>query len=282
MDLLHSTVEEDRGTAPQPRGILAGSALHGIASQEPTDPQAWGRALWSAAIAVRGDDRPLYWARLAIARRLRADGADAAALDAFEHASRGLLDSIPTDAGPDAGGPADIVITGFDPFVLDDEPRRGNPSGAIALALHGTVIEGRRVRAMIFPVRYRDFDAGLVERALTPHMGVAQWIVTVSQGRPDVWDLEVWNGRRRSNERPDNLDQAGGGTALAPIVAPGMPDGPEFVAATLPFTLMTEAEIGAYPVRVNHSVRQLLPGATDWVDADEPAPDAIAVEGCRE
>ncbi len=268
-----STVEEQRAQEPVPVAILDGSVLRplvdravGVDPAAAGDPVELGAALWRAAVADGGDDRPLYWARLRISAALRAKGIDPTG---FELASRGMSELPP---------PGDLVVTGFDPYRLDEDVRRGNPSGAIALALADRVVAGRRVRTMIFPVRYRDFDAALVERVLTGYAGSAGWVVTVSEGRPDQFDLELWNGRRRSADRPDNAGQFGGGTPTQPVVPPGLPVGPEFVRATLPFTAMAKDTGGAYPVHVNNSITQLVPGGLPH-EGGEPEPDALAVAG---
>jgi pyrrolidone-carboxylate peptidase len=263
------TVEEQRARQPIAAEILAGSPLRALVDRVAAgtfdDPATLGHDLWREAVRIGGDDRPLYWARLRVSATLREQGVDPAS---FELAARGI-------SGDE---PADLVITGFDPYRLDEDVRRGNPSGAIALALAGRMVAGRRIRTMIFPVRYADFDDGLVERALTRYAGRVQWIVTVSQGRPDQFDLEVWNGRRRSASRHDNAGQFGGGSDTHPVVPPGMPEGPEFVAATLPWEVLAKATDGAYPVRVNHTLTQLVPGGLPHDDT-RPNPDALAVAG---
>jgi pyrrolidone-carboxylate peptidase len=261
------TVEEQRAQQPIPAAILDGSPLRPLVDQASADGHGTrlGTALWEAAVATGGDDRPLYWARLRISAALRDNGLDPAD---FELASRGM-------AGTE---PADIVVTGFDPYRLDEDVRRGNPSGAIALALSGKEIAGRRVRTMIFPVRYSDFDNSLVERILGGYAGQVEWLVTASQGRPDQFDLEVWNGRRRSAERPDNAGVFGGGSQDHPVVPPGMPDGPEFIRAGLPFEAMAKDTGGAYPVLVNSVLTQLVPGGFPH-EGTEPKPHALSVAG---
>lgn len=146
---------------------------------------SWGRSLWQASVRraqgqrpggdlATGDDRPLYWARLsmtaALARWQPAFAVDRAALRTrFEDASRGLADN----AFRTAPGVRRVFISGFDPFGLDAEIRRANPSGSAALQLNGrrvTLADGSRaeIRAVVLPVRYADFDAGIVERAFAP------------------------------------------------------------------------------------------------------------------
>lgn len=148
---------------------------------------AWGGALWRAGVdRAQGrrpggdlpttDDRPLYWTRVAMTVRLArwqpGFTVDPAALrQRFEDASRGLADS----GFSGRQGVRRIFISGFDPFGLDAEPRRANPSGSAALQLDGrriTLADGTpaEVRSVLFPVRYGDFDRGIVERAYAPKL----------------------------------------------------------------------------------------------------------------
>ncbi|MFJ3923277.1 pyroglutamyl peptidase [Streptomyces sp. NPDC090022] len=269
----------------------------------------WGESLWSAAVRraqgqrpggdlPAGDDRPLYWARLAMTTQLARweprFGVDRQALRArFEDASRGLVDN---DFGtrPDVRR---VFISGFDPFGLDAELRRANPSGSAALQLNGrrvTLADGSRaeIRAVVLPVRYGDFDAGIVERAFAPRMqghgqdqsrgrGAADVITTVSQGYPGRFTLEAWAGRSRSADPyPDNTGALSGGTRERPVTAPGLAPGPEFIRTTLPADAVTAAVQTPYPVLLNTAVTEIPAGATAPVDrADGPTPGARAVAG---
>jgi hypothetical protein len=58
----------------------------------------------------------------------------AALLDVLETTSRGE-DTL----GPRHGGHR-MIVTAFDPYALDYDIRRGNPSGSVALTLDGTVL----------------------------------------------------------------------------------------------------------------------------------------------
>lgn len=214
------------------------------------------RALWRAAASdvQRGnlDDRPLYWARLKLLRRLR--GRNASALEAAERCSRGFGLTFPNGDKHDRK----VLITGFDPFQLNSEIGQSNPSGVAALALENTVIKGARIRAAILPVRFEDFDAGIVEDLLTqPFASGVALALTISMGR-DQFDLERFPGRRRSAESLDNRDLAGGGTPSKPV-PPLALDGPEFLENSLPTTAMTAAG-GRWPVRDNRHVRSLERG----------------------
>ncbi|MEU9041585.1 MULTISPECIES: pyroglutamyl peptidase [unclassified Kitasatospora] len=261
---------------------------------------AWGRALWQAGVdRAQGrrpsgelparDDRPLYWTRLAMTVQLSrwqpGFTVDQAGLRArFEDASRGLDDGFST--APDIRR---IFVSGFDPYGLDTEPRRANPSGSAVLQLNGrriTLADGStaEVRAVVLPVRYGDFDEGIVERAFGPHLvpgpQSADLITSISQGYPGMFTLEAWAGRARSADpATDNLGALSGGTTRHPVDAPGLADGPQFIHTTLPTDAMTAVQ-QPYPVLLNTPVTEIPAGATDpVVRADGPTPDSRAVAG---
>ena len=216
------------------------------------------------------DDRPLYWQRLVVAPMIRARAKQLRLssetieqlLTSFEQTSRGQNDIVWT-----VPGARRVLITGFDPFSLDRHIGQSNPSGAIALSLDGRGFEGNggtiEINAAIFPVRYVDFDVGILEQWLAPHLssGLIDLFVSVSMGR-DQFDLERFPGRRRSSSALGNLQEHTGGTAAFP--KPGLLDGeplqgPEFVEFSLPVALMQRAE-GDYKIRDNHTVTTLERG----------------------
>lgn len=221
------------------------------------------------------DDRPLYWQRLVVAPMIRARAKQlgckplviAQVMAAFEQASRGQMDVLWT--APKARR---VLITGFDPFSLDKQISQSNPSGAVVLALDGQVfaVDGVMVEinAAVFPVRYPDFDAGVLEQWLTPHLtsGGLDLFVSVSMGR-DQFDLERFPGRRRSSSALGNLQEHTGGSAASP--KPGLLDGkplqgPEFVEFSLPAAVMQQAQ-GEFEIRDNHRVSTLEGGAFEAV-----------------
>lgn len=238
-----------------------------------------------------GDDRPLYWTRLAMTAALDrwepGFAVDRAALRArFEDASRGLTDN----AFRTAPGVRRVFVSGFDPFGLDAELRRANPSGSAALQLNGrrvTLADGSpaEIRTVVLPVRYADFDSGIVERAFAPRLaggrGSADVITTVSQGYPGIFTLEAWAGRSRSADPyPDNTGALSGGTREHPVTAPGLGPGPEFIPTTLPAEAVTSAVQSPYPVLLNTEVTEIPAGGTVPVDrADGPTPGSRAVAG---
>lgn len=265
-----------------------------------------GEKLWRAAVRrVQGpadtrpgalpvdDDRPLYWARLSLARALRqwqpsfpATATDQAAWQKrLEYTSRGLT----TSGFAPRPGVRRLFVSGFDPFGLETQMRTGNPSGASALHLDGRTLtlDGVKVQvqAVVLPVRYPDFNEGIVEDAFSAHLGPgpqrADLVSTTSQGRVGRFDLEVYNGRRRSTIYPDNLNGWGGGTFTQPAVHPGVGPGAEFIRSTLPLEAMQIAGTeGPFPVNVNTGIVEIPVGATAPVRRlDGPTEGSIAVEG---
>ncbi|WP_415647532.1 pyroglutamyl peptidase [Stackebrandtia soli] len=265
---------------------------------------AFGRRLWQRCVEMASidhprrelvgwDDRPLYWARLAMLAQLRdwrpkfgADDETRARWERrFEWASRGIT-SVGFGSEPQTA--RTILVSGFDPFRLEGEPRASNPSGSIALALDGQVIEAGsttvRFASVILPVRYADFDAGITEKVFGPYIEDGPHrvdaVVTTSQGRPGQFDVEGFFGRRRS---PDGTrDNDGVLIDSAPESAEagaGMAAGPEFLATTLPVERMLAAT-GASAVLPNRSVVEVVDGAkSPTVSPDGPTPGSRAVRG---
>ncbi|MFI5803252.1 pyroglutamyl peptidase [Streptomyces sp. NPDC051561] len=236
----------------------------------------------------RADDRPLYWARLAMTRELRGwqpefemtDGARAALAERLERGSRGQEDlRIPERRGH-SGGVGRVLMTGFDPFTLDRDIRIGNPSGATALALDGTEIrtaDGRRVRVetAVFPVRWDDFAAGTVERALRAKLPYVDAFTTVSQGRAGRIDIERTNGAWRGGFG-DNLNV--GRTGPVPVKDPASQ--PQWTKTSLPYAKIVAAGTGRFPVYDNTSVTEVPAGGKDpVVRPDGPTPGSQARAG---
>lgn len=296
-----TTTEEDRLDGPVPQALVRHGGHTGAVAALTTALSAAGSAeearravsrrglaLWMQAIRrlreTDGDDRPLYWARLALRRTVRAwrpdfDVDHGELLTALEHASRGIVrNGLP--AGP---GRLRVVLTGFDPFRLDTDIRRGNPSGAAALALHGTTLRtvaGRtaHIEAVVLPVRWADFTGGVVEHALRPYLEPsdrrADLFMTISQGRPGAFDLERYNGARRGAE-PDNA----GERAPGPVPVPEGSERPEWTETTLPYAALAAARTGPYPVRDNTSVTEVADGGEPVERPDGPTPGSSSRAG---
>ncbi len=228
------------------------------------------------------DDRPLYWAHLRATRALRQWAPAGVRLTAAQRAdlvstfienARGLT-STTFPRGDDV---TRVLVSGFDPYTLETEPRRSNPSGVTALQLdglryetpHGTVA----IETVVFPVTWSGFDAGIVEDAFGPHLRAgsperADLITTISQG--SSFNIEQWAGRWRGGS-PDNNNEG------EPEVIPENPawpmpqPPPEFIETTLPHEAMTAAGTGPFPVQLN-------PRICEWDPATSPA-DRVCHDG---
>jgi hypothetical protein len=218
----------------------------------------FGQSLWQSARAraqrARNpdlDDRPLYWARLRAQSAIRAwqpgwRGANPdvrrraipALLQILEQTSRGFDEfsfpaARPGGRGAAAPGTKRIVISGFDPFDGDmGSLDQANPSASAALALDGMPVTAPsssgtgtvrgRVEAVVFPVRYRDFDAGIVENAMRPHIvgpPTADLVMTISRGGSQ-FELEEQAGGRRGSRSADNAGGVGNTVPVPPAANP--------------------------------------------------------------
>ncbi len=308
------TVEERRLDGEVPREILRRS---GFAAVAPAFARVLGRAdsyrearrvveregaaLWRRAVdrvqgrgpargdLSRDDDRPLYWARLGMTRELRtwepgfglSERQRAALLTELERTSRGQTDlRLPRGHRDGHGkGVKRVLLTGFDPFTLDRDIRISNPSGAVALALDGTVIDTpdgpARVETAVFPVRWADFAEGTVERALRPYLPRVDLFTTVSQGRVGRFDVERTNGAWRGGF-PDNDNVSR--TETVPVADPASQ--PQWTTTTLPYAAITAADTGRFPVYDNTSVTEIPAGGDEpVVRPDGPTPGSTAREG---
>jgi pyrrolidone-carboxylate peptidase len=203
------------------------------------------------------------------------DGQRAALLDELERTSRGQT----AVRYPSGKGIKRILVTGFDPFTLDRDIRISNPSGATALALDGTVIETAqgpaRVETAVFPVRWRDFAEGTVERTLRPYLRKADLFTTVSQGRVGRFDVERTNGAWRGGF-PDNENISR--TETVPVTDPASQ--PQWTTTTLPYKDIVAASTGRFPVYDNTSVTEIPAGGTEpVVRADGPTEGSTARAG---
>ncbi|WP_404340780.1 hypothetical protein [Pseudoalteromonas mariniglutinosa] len=229
--------------------------------------QLWLNAKQRITTTNSYDDRELYWARLLSSKIIRSSTPNFALtmsernalLTMLEHGSRGH-----TDLTYSKDTTKKILLTGFDPFLLDRNINQSNPSGVAALLLDGQVIRYKNITAeintVIVPVRYEDFDRGIIEALLAPYYALnsVDMIVTVSMGRKH-FDLERFPGKRRSVTTPDNANIIYGGTQTAPLI-PSLNErslpGDEFVEFSLPISAMQQAT-GPYKIIDNHEVTTL-------------------------
>lgn len=252
-----------------------------------------GSRLWHDAVArAQGrmhfgsddayDDRPLYWARLSMTKALRqwhpafptGSLTTAALVRLLDYASRGI-----TRVDFPAGNTERVLVSGFDPFVLDGiggDIRHSNPSGASALQLDGHRVTTSRgtavVQAVMLPVNYTDFDQGIVEDAFGPWLRKGprkvSLITTISQAvRGEMW-VEEWAGDARGGYRDNNDIMQFGQIPRAPRwPQPVTP--PQWIHTTLPYKAMIAAKTGPWPV-IFHD------GICEWRNPrDYPKPAAV-------
>jgi pyrrolidone-carboxylate peptidase len=210
----------------------------------------FGQKLWQTAtqtaqssVVPSQDDRPLYFARLSMARAIRqwqpafsyGPTRRAELIQLLEQTSRGM----DTAQFSNQNNTKNILVSGFDPFGIEGI-RYGNPSGAVAMSLDGQSLPGGpvngQVQATIFPVRFIDFDAGMVETFFRPFLtgpNPADMILMLGM-QADDYEVEEYAARVRSTQIPDIMSQLGGPSSISRVVPPGVGPGPEFVQSTLP------------------------------------------------
>jgi pyrrolidone-carboxylate peptidase len=243
------------------------------------------------------DDRPLYWNRLAIKHFIKQspsvflESQLNALLEVFENSSRGY-----SDLGFSRQTNKKILLTGFDPFLLDRNLEQSNPSGLNALLIeckvisYQTSINGKlktitaEINTAMIPVRFEDFDQGEIESLLAPFYATnsVDMIATVSMGRRN-FDLEHFPGLRRSSKAPDNLNVYTGATLNNPVI-PLLTNKPlasvEFVEYSLPFQAMMQAK-GDFKVKDNRGVTIFTSGKANDIIAVNLAElsDKVSVQG---
>jgi len=182
--------------------------LNDIKARVETD----AKKLWETAVkGVQGgnlDDRPLYWARNKMQVRLKRNGLFANDIDfetsivtkgseldnmikLFEEKSRNYTDIDFSKAG----NKKKVLITGFDPFVLNSgkyswaDINTQNPSGISALNFHGKMIGNAYIQCAIVPVRYEDFDNGIIENIVQNNINQFDIMMTMSRNDSN-FDIE--------------------------------------------------------------------------------------------
>jgi pyrrolidone-carboxylate peptidase len=246
--------------------------------------QQYGQRLWKDAAKAfhqsnNFDDRALYWARLKMTKTLRQSpvffntslSKQLSLMWMFELYSRGQHDIF-----FDKQTNKKIILLGFDPFLLDKNIEQNNPSGVTALALDNLVVEYQgttaEIETLIVPVRFTDFDQGMIEELLTPYMknNVVDMVLTVSMGRKE-FDLERFPALRRSATAPDNLNVYTGAHAQNPLIPmlKGKPlNGDEFIEFSLPIEAMKKAK-GAYQIFDNKNVTIAAPSLSSLLNAPQ-------------
>lgn len=265
-----------------------------------------GQRLWDTAVARaqgrvrlgaldRYDDRPLYWARTSMTAAVRAFESDLltagqhryALLHLLDRASRGIARPL-WPAGPD--GATRVVVSGFDPYSLDEDVRHSNPSGATALQLDGRTLDTASgpvtVRAVVLPVNYTDFDQGVVEDAFGPALRPGDdrtdLIMTISMTARGRMDVEQWAAGARGGWPDNNGDQHFGPVSRA-ARWPQPAEALEWVRTTLPHEEMVAAGTGPWPVVLHDGVDEwpagTFPDPTALRSRPDPSPGSTAAAG---
>ena len=235
------------------------------------------KKLWEAGITgvQKGklDDRPLYWARnkmqVALKRYylfkndidfeksiVKKNSNLEEIIITFEEKSRNYT-GVDFSLAPK--GTKKILITGFDPFILNEfnnkeikgyspNIKQSNPSGVVALALNGNTELGGYIQTMIVPVRYTDFDSsqdrkngqgkGIIEKYIKPFIekkGEVDMIITISQADAE-YNIDVFaTATRRGFNDNMNFIREDGSKAI--------PGGAETIKTTLP-KKMVDSKLG--------------------------------------
>jgi pyrrolidone-carboxylate peptidase len=293
------TYEEYVRVFPEARAIVNGAAafqnfvtdfLGRLPAEGPPAPsilETKGRDLWNLAVGyvqMTKDDRPLYWARLQSIGALRAyykrKRLGTPPVTQFEWPSRGLEQA---DGRINFGSAAGLkaIVTGFDPFALSSQVDASNLSGLIALALNNRTFNTTRgpvfVRTAIMPVRYRDFDARIVENAVEPNLNQIELLMTCSQGGVH-FEVERFASKNRGafkdNELKPNTGTPIPGTNLTD---PGL-SGPQFLESTLPYERVITSDITTrtgLPFSAAHAL--ILDQSFDAINpiASNPPPNSV-------
>ncbi len=143
-----------------------------------------------------------YWARLEmqailkshefVVQRLEEGGMLVRSLEA---ATRGL-DPAP-NFGPALATDRRVLLVGFDPLpgragAAGNNSHYSSPSAVAALFLHGTGVAGLFIQSVILPMRFEDFDAGLVDNLADGYLqGMNQVHMILSLGQDIDLGLHV-------------------------------------------------------------------------------------------
>jgi pyrrolidone-carboxylate peptidase len=240
-----------------------------------------------APSALSGADRPMYWARNEMRRILRANpilrqpahlGEMQQLIRLLEDNSRGSQDLDGFRTAP--SGLKRILITGFDPFGGGTS----NPSGIVAQRLDGRRMryngtENAIVQSITFPVRYDDFDHGMVERLVGPIINNSEYnvslVITISlDGGAETINLDRFSANtRRGHSDNGNIDThidyppllQEGGVADLSSIGTGLP-GTEYLRManeTRSFLLTHYPNVGPVPVVPAISTR---PALITWLE----------------
>ena len=230
-----------------------------------------GELLWEKAVleadsggAAPYDDRPLYWARLHMQAAIRRHPY----LKKQRRRVRKMIELLgafsrgwkTVDFSPGATATYKVLILGFDPFQLSTavDPkyniRQSNPSGATVVHLHGKTLQNAisgdtaYLQTVIFPVRFKDFNDGIVETFIQPFLDgttPVDLIISVSQDLEEYFNIDRFASKFRNPESADNVNRKGGKAKFYTVKKGEIKKIShrnllEFYETTLPFTHMIQ------------------------------------------
>lgn len=200
-----------------------------------------GQDLWKTGYEYvqmdEKDDRPLYYARLEALVVLRtyykrkySASVPPGVLNKFEWSSRGFEITAANNPVIQFATTTDrkVIVTGYDPFLLYDEPLRSNTSGIAALGLNKDAFSNTVVRSVLMPVRFRDFNAGFIEQIMEEAVKDASIIMTSSWTGRYYLNIDRFATSYRTTSLIDNENEKGG---------TNFPTGatPHYLETTLPY-----------------------------------------------
>ncbi|WP_294963909.1 hypothetical protein [uncultured Flavobacterium sp.] len=217
------------------------------------------------------DDRPLYWARIAmqvILKRHPAFYDDIKTLDQKDQEDFFTKSIVPQKSrlwktirifeeqsrnytGIDftkAGYKKKVLITGFDPFVLNPFHKKiegdiatSNPSGISILYFHGKTIGNAYIQCAVVPVRYEDFDNEIIENLVEKN--ISQFDIMFTMSRNDSnFDLERFASKFRGGFL-DNMNIGSKYLEYNQGRFKQISDGKEFYETTLPINKIMTGDL---------------------------------------
>lgn len=213
-----------------------------------------------------GKDGALYIARLQMIKSLKKHPLSPFVipfifegyLNTLEKVTRGLhVTNLPDFSTHPTHIP--ILISGYDPFRAaypnpysgwDNDFHLSNPSGNIALALDGEeIIIGNKkaiIKAVLFPVRFKEFDNGWIEKFFEPYINPnnsnfdanistgnpVKMIITFSYGGAEHFKVDRFSARNRKSTNRDNNGKFAG---VSLYLQKTDKNNLEFIETTLPY-----------------------------------------------
>ena len=152
-------------------------------------------------------------------------------------------------------GSKKVLITGFDPFVINKfhpytpgENDRQNPSGISVLNFHGKTIGNAYIQCSIIPVRYEDFDNKIIENLVVKFINSFDIMITTSKNDKN-FDLERFASKFRGGFL-DNQNIGNGNQTYDSSRFVQIPSGNEFYETTLPISKIMIGDLAIHTKKI--------------------------------